>query len=1022
MKYVHDISGTPIFAEVARKAIKDEYGNDINETYLKKKDITYQYNENNEIIAINNSAIAAGGDSKKIVGEDGIYVRNDLTAYVVGVSADYAYNSALSSKQDKLTEDQITDINSIPFKLDKTEFAEVSADFATKDYVDDKISDLGSPLVIRGSKTCAEINALTGMKVGDVYCVKDSGTIDGQTILARDEVAWTSDNTWIIVGRENAADLTDYYKKTETSGKDEISTALQSLDDNFENYYPKSSTSGSDQISQALASKTDTSALDYYYLKTETSSKEEIDNALLNKVNNSALESYVTNETLANNYYDKTETDNLIESGLSSKVDYEYLQENYYNTTEVSSKDEVQNALADKLDTTAFNTVSSTFLTDSDLDGYATTAELNIASGTLKDGVDYISGVVDNLDIPTHQEIKDSSAHAYGEATAWVDTQNYINSLPNSSNWNNTYTAVTSNSSNWNESYITLTSNSANWEANVQSDWNETNSANDSYIKNKPDIYTKTEIDSLFNGKIVIVDSLPASGETGKIYYVGPFGTGDDKYDEYIWNGSWVKVGEHTIDLSDYATIEYVDSINEDKLDTSAIQGANNVITGINGSAIKDTVYSQGDYITITNNTINGKDWSTEITSATSGKAESSDVEDLAGEMAQGFADMDERKVDVSSFNSLEDIVEGIVEELPDKQDKLSGDVQDALDQVYTNSGDWNYSYLTLTSNSSKWEDTTSAYQINSGTYLTTADSAEFYTMTGNPSGFMSEMFFATYGQTSYEDIKSAYNAHKIVYCYVPNTTGNRMAFLAFVGTGDSGNFEFQYYRSLTPGKRPADVFGDELYTYIRDTRGWQTGKRYTCNIISAGDGLYSTYTTASDKGYFTLNLSCDYVDAITSVSSKLETVSANAPLSGDGTSANPLGVDMNSAYTIDGAYGITTVPDTATNKVVVQMTNDVYQDVQTVHSSISAWNDVSGLSAKSTVSANTANVISISSNSTATPVEVSATTYYTNTADNSLKAQKIFVVQNDADLINHAGLANGQGCLFFVLSGFQNN
>jgi hypothetical protein len=327
-----------------------------------------------------------------------------------------------------------------------------------------------------------------------------------------------------------------------------------------------------------------------------------------------------------------------------------------------------------------------------------------------------------------------------------------------------------------------------------------------------------------------------------------------------------------------------------------------------------------------------------------------------------------------------------------------------------------------LTSNSSNWVDATTEYQTNSGTYLTTADSAEFYPMTGNPSGFMTEMFIATYGQTSYQDIKDAYNAHKIVYCYVPNVTGNRMAFLAFIGTGNSGNFEFQYYRSLTPGKRPSDVFGDELYTYIRDTRGWQTGKRYTCNIISAGDGLYSNYTTASDKGYFTLNLSSEYIDALTSVSSKLETVSANAPLSGDGTTAYPLGIDMTGAYTIDGAYGITSVPDTATNKVVVQMTNDIYQDVQTLHTSISAWNDVSGLSAKSTVEANTANVISISSNSTATPIDVSATTFYTNTADNSLRAQKIFVVQNDADLINHAGLANGQGCLFFVLSGFQNN
>lgn len=354
----------------------------------------------------------------------------------------------------------------------------------------------------------------------------------------------------------------------------------------------------------------------------------------------------------------------------------------------------------------------------------------------------------------------------------------------------------------------------------------------------------------------------------------------------------------------------------------------------------------------------------------------------------------------------------------------LLTDAASALDQIYTNSGNWTDSYNTLTSNSSDWVDATTEYQTNSGTYLTTADSAEFYPMTGNPSGFMTEMFIATFGQTSYQDIKDAYNAHKIVYCYVPNVTGHRMAFLAFVGTGNSGNFEFQYYRSLTPGKRPSDVFGDELYTYIRDVKRWTSETRYTCSIISAGDGLYSDYTTANKKGYFTLNLSSDYVNALTSVSSKLETVSANAPLSGDGTTAYPLGIDMTGAYTIDGAYGITSVPDTATNKVVVQMTNDVYQDVQTLHTSISAWDEVSGLSAKSTVSANTAtNVISVSANSTATPVDVSATTYYTNTADSNLVAQRLFVVHNDNDLISHvqAGLCQGQGSLFFVMSGFNN-
>ena len=39
-------------------------------------------------------------------------------------------------------------------------------------------------------------------------------------------------------------------------------------------------------------------------------------------------------------------------------------------------------------------------------------------------------------------------------------------------------------------------------EVNVQSDWNQTNSSADDYIKNKPSVYTKTEIDNILAEKV----------------------------------------------------------------------------------------------------------------------------------------------------------------------------------------------------------------------------------------------------------------------------------------------------------------------------------------------------------------------------------------------------------------------------------------------------------------------------------------------------------------------------------------
>lgn len=76
------------------------------------------------------------------------------------------------------------------------------------------------------------------------------------------------------------------------------------------------------------------------------------------------------------------------------------------------------------------------------------------------------------------------------------------------------------------------------------------------------DVYSKSEVATLLNGKIVIVTELPSSGEEGKIYYLKTgSASGADNYDEYIWGkepgasvSSWIKVGEHTLDLSGYKT------------------------------------------------------------------------------------------------------------------------------------------------------------------------------------------------------------------------------------------------------------------------------------------------------------------------------------------------------------------------------------------------------------------------------------------------------------------------------------
>jgi hypothetical protein len=107
-------------------------------------------------------------------------------------------------------------------------------------------------------------------------------------------------------------------------------------------------------------------------------------------------------------------------------------------------------------------------------------------------------------------------------------------------------------------------------------------------------VYSKSEIDSLMSGRVEIVTELPATGKSGVTYYVGPTGSGADKYDEYLWTGSaFLKVGEHSLDLSNY-----VNTINT--------SGSGSVVTGVSKS---------GNTVTVTKGNISLddlSDWATE--------------------------------------------------------------------------------------------------------------------------------------------------------------------------------------------------------------------------------------------------------------------------------------------------------------------------------------------------------------------------------------------------------------------------
>lgn len=147
-------------------------------------------------------------------------------------------------------------------------------------------------------------------------------------------------------------------------------------------------------------------------------------------------------------------------------------------------------------------------------------------------------------------------------------------------------------------------------EVNVQSDWSQTTTTDDSYIKNKPtklsdftndsnfitntvsnltnyytksNTYTKTEVDSLIATivtlNILVVQTLPTSNISTTTIYLVPKATSETNniYDEYIntdgTSQGWEKIGDTTVDLSNYYTISQVDSLLSNKVDKVSGKG-----------------------------------------------------------------------------------------------------------------------------------------------------------------------------------------------------------------------------------------------------------------------------------------------------------------------------------------------------------------------------------------------------------------------------------------------------------------
>ena len=121
-----------------------------------------------------------------------------------------------------------------------------------------------------------------------------------------------------------------------------------------------------------------------------------------------------------------------------------------------------------------------------------------------------------------------------------------------------------------------------------------------------------------------------------------------------------------------------------------------------------------------------------------------------------------------------------------------------------------------------------------------------------NDSGYITGMYIAAYGKSTYAEVLAAYQANKVVYCRASSSSnpasGNqlRMAFLAYVNNeATPTEFEFQYYRSLN--NHTYNDQCDQVFIYkLNKTSGWSVTIRQAVAKIIPSTGLAYTFATGN--------------------------------------------------------------------------------------------------------------------------------------------------------------------------------
>lgn len=109
---------------------------------------------------------------------------------------------------------------------------------------------------------------------------------------------------------------------------------------------------------------------------------------------------------------------------------------------------------------------------------------------------------------------------------------------------------------------------------------------------------------------------------------------------------------------------------------------------------------------------------------------------------------------------------------------------------------------------------------------------------------YMTEMYMAEYGSSTYAEVLAAYKAKKMVYCRVDK----RMAFMVYVNNKTTPTeFEFQYYRSIQTHEDNQQ--GDQVFIYkLNNSNGgtWSTTTREAYTKVTTGTNMSKSYSNGT--------------------------------------------------------------------------------------------------------------------------------------------------------------------------------